>query len=283
MAAPAPAAANQAAQPAAVQASKAESLVAKTDEAAAAKSEVKVELVDYSTKLGAERTAIIDRFKVVLDQLDVEGGDSKAQRAYISAVSGLKVEVSDYVATFARLKAWAMSDEGGLRWIRNLGLFLAYVLGSMLLARIVRSIIKRSIGHAAATSKLLRNFIVDMSGRAIVFCGVLAGLSALEINLAPLLAVIGAAGFVVAFALQGTLSNFASGLLIMVNKPFDIGDRVTVGGDIEGRVENVSIFTTSIITVENTRKIVPNNNILAGVIVNHTTGVVEPAPELVKA
>ena len=262
---------------------KAESLVAKTDEAAAAKSEVKVELVDYSTKLGAERTEIIDRFKVVLDQLDVEGGDSKAQRAYISAVSGLKVEVSDYVATFARLKAWAMSDEGGLRWVRNLGLFLAYVIGAMLLARIVRAIIKRSIGHAAATSKLLRNFIVDMSGRAIVFCGVLAGLSALEVNLAPLLAVIGAAGFVVAFALQGTLSNFASGLLIMVNKPFDIGDRVTVGGDIEGRVENVSIFTTSIITEENTRKIVPNNNILAGVIVNHTTGEVAPAPEMAKA
>jgi len=283
LAAPAPAAGSQAAPPAAAQASKAESLVAKTDEAAAAKSEVKVELVDYSTKLGLERTDIIDRFKVVLDQLDAEGGDSKAQRAYIAAVSGLKVEVSDYVATFARLKAWAMSDEGGLRWIRNLGLFMAYVVGSMALARIVRSIIKRSIGHAAATSKLLRNFIVDMSGRAIVFCGVLAGLSALEINLAPLLAVIGAAGFVVAFALQGTLSNFASGLLIMVNKPFDIGDRVTVGGDIEGRVENVSIFTTSIITVENTRKIVPNNTILAGVIVNHTTGEVAPAPELVKA
>jgi len=282
LAAPASAASSQSG--AAAQATaKAESLVAKTDEAAAAKSDVKVQLVDYSTKLGAERTAIIDRFKVVLDQLDVEGGDSKAQRAYISAVSGLKVEVSDYVATFARLKAWAMSDEGGLRWVRNLGLFLAYVIGSMLLARIVRSIIKRSIGHAAATSKLLRNFIVDMSGRAIVFVGVLAGLSALEINLAPLLAVIGAAGFVVAFALQGTLSNFASGLLIMVNKPFDIGDRVTVGGDIEGRVEDVSIFTTSIITVENTRKIVPNNTILAGVIVNHTTGVVEPAPELVKA
>jgi small conductance mechanosensitive channel len=151
----------------------------------------------------------------------VEGGDSKAQRAYIVAVSGLKVEVSGYVATAARLKAWVLAEEGGLRWIHNLGLFLAYVLGSVLLAKIVRSIVKRSIGHAAATSKLLRNFIVDMSGRAIVFCGVLAGLSALEINLAQLLA--------------------------------------------------------------NTRKIVPNNTILGGVIVNHTTGVVAPAPELVKA
>ena len=143
LAAPTPAATSQAAPPAAAQASKAELLVAKTDEAAAAKSEVKVELVDYSTKLGAERTEIIDRFKVVLDQLDVEGGDLKAQRAYISAVSGLKVEVSDYVATFARLKAWAMSDEGGLRWVRNLGLFLAYVVGSMVLAE------NRALDHQA--------------------------------------------------------------------------------------------------------------------------------------
>ena len=53
---------------------------------------------------------------------------------------------------------------------------------------------------------------------------------------------IGAAGFVVAFALQGTLSNFASGLLIMVFKPFDVGDEVEVGGGIKGKVAHVSIF-----------------------------------------
>ncbi len=242
-------------------ATQAEAIADKTDKAAEAKTDVKVQLVDYSTKLTAERTAFIDRIKVVLDQLDKLGGDSKGMRAYITAVSGLKVEVSDYKSTISRLKAWLTSDEGGLRWARNLALFVAYLIGAYILSKIVRGIVSRSIGKAKATSKLLQNFVVDMSGRAVMAVGLLAGLSALEIDLAPLLAVIGAAGFVVAFALQGTLSNLASGLLIMVNKPFDINDEVEVGGDIKGRVEDVTIFSTLIRTEENTRKIVPNNTI----------------------
>jgi small conductance mechanosensitive channel len=247
-------------------------VAAKTEAKTDAKTDAKVQLVDHSTKLAAERTAIIDRLKVVLDELDLLGGDTKAMRAYISAVSGLKVEVSDYVSTIARLKAWLTADEGGMRWAKNIGLFLAYVLGSMVLARLARAILTRSTGIATATSHLLRKFIIDWSGRAIVFLGFLAGLSALEVNLAPVLAIIGAAGFVVAFALQGTLSNLASGLLIMINKPFDIGDEIEVGGDIKGRVEAVSIFSTYVVTPENTHKIVPNNTIWSGVIVNHTTG-----------
>ena len=255
----------------------AEATTKSEDSKAAAKTDVKVQLVDYSTKLAVERTGIIDRFKVVLDEIDLLGGDTKSMRAYIGAVSGLKVEVSDYVSTIARLKSWLTAEEGGLRWARNIGLFLAYVIGSMLLAKIVRSLLDRSTSIASATSYLLRNFIIDWSGRAIIFLGFLAGLAALEVNLAPLLAIIGAAGFVVAFALQGTLSNLASGLLIMVNKPFDIGDVIEAGDSIKGRVEAVSIFSTYIVTDENTRKIVPNNTIWGGVIVNHTTGEVSPA------
>lgn len=258
-------------------AQQAETLVAKTEQAAAAKADVKVQLVDYSTKLAAERTGIIDRLKVVLDEFDLLGGDSKAMRAYISAVSGLKVEVSDYESTIARLKAWLTADEGGLRWARNIALFLAYIFGSWILSKIVRSVLSRSIGMASSTSKLLRNFVIDTSGRAVMAIGFLAGLSALEIDLAPLLAVIGAAGFVVAFALQGTLSNFASGLLIMVNKPFDIGEDVEVGGGVKGRVEDVSIFATTIRTEEEIKKIVPNNSIWNNVIVNNSTGTTTPA------
>ena len=85
----------------------------------------------------------------------------------------------------------------------------------------------------------------------------LLGLSALEINLTPLLTVIGAAGFVVAFALQGTLSNFASGLLIMAFKPFDVGDEVEVSGGIKGKVTHVTIFSTYIRSDDGLQKIVP--------------------------
>jgi small conductance mechanosensitive channel len=257
---------------------KAEKMAEKADEASAAKADVKVQLVDYSTQLMSERTALVDRLKLVLDKWEAKGGDPKAYRLYIASIGGIKIDVSDRAATMARITAWLTADEGGLRLARDLATFVGYIIGSVIVAWIVRTILRRVMSGGRVTSHLLRDFIIASSGRAIVLIGVLLGLSALEVNLAPLLAVIGAAGFVVAFALQGTLSNFASGLLIMVNKPFDVGDEVEVGGGIKGRVTRVSIFSTYIETDDGLMKIVPNDNIWKSVIVNQTTGVVKAAP-----
>ncbi|MFN3892635.1 MAG: mechanosensitive ion channel family protein [Beijerinckiaceae bacterium] len=273
-----------AAAPAAPAAQKAETIAASVQEAAAAKTEVKVQLIDFATQLGNERTQITDRLKVVLDEWDRKGGESKDIRQYIAAVGGLKVDVTDASSTLTRIKAWMMTDEGGLRMARNLALFMTYLAASFVLAWLVRALIGRMLARMRhGPSQLLRKFILDMSGRLVIFFGILAGLSALEINLSPLLAIIGASGFVVAFALQGTLSNFASGLLIMINKPFDVGDEVDVGGGIEGRVEELNIFSTLIRTTEGIKKIVPNNTIWNGVIVNRTTGVVTPPPNAATA
>ena len=257
---------------------KAEKLAEKADEATAAKTDVKVQLVDYSTQLMGERTALTDRLKLVLDKLEAKGGDGKPYRLYIASIGGIKIDVTDRTATLARISGWLSSEEGGLRLARDVGTFLAYIIGSILVARIVRMILRRVMSGDHVTSHLLRDFIISSSGRVIVAIGFLLALSALEVNLAPLLAVIGAAGFVVAFALQGTLSNFASGLLIMVFKPFDVGDDVEVGGGIKGRVTHVTIFSTYIRTDDGLVKIVPNDNIWKNVIVNETTGVVKSPP-----
>jgi small conductance mechanosensitive channel len=257
---------------------KAEKLAQKADEATAAKTDVKVQLVDYSTQLMGERTALTDRLKLVLDKLEAKGGDGKPYRLYIASIGGIKIDVTDRTATLARISGWLSSEEGGLRVARDVGIFLAYIIGSILAARLVRLILGRVMSRANVTSQLLRDFVISASGRVIVAVGFLLALSALEVNLAPLLAVIGAAGFVVAFALQGTLSNFASGLLIMVFKPFDVGDEVEVGGGIKGWVTHVTIFSTYIRTDEGPVKIVPNDTIWKNVIVNQTTGVVKAPP-----
>ena len=256
----------------------AERLAEKADEATAAKTDVKVQLVDYSTQLTGERTALTDRLKLVLDKLEAKGGDGKLYRLYIASIGGIKIDVTDRTATLARISGWLSSEEGGLRIAREIGVFLAYIVGSILVARLVRLILGRVMSRANVTSQLLRDFVISASGRVIVAVGFLLALSALEVNLAPLLAVIGAAGFVVAFALQGTLSNFASGLLIMVFKPFDVGDEVEVGGGIKGWVTHVTIFSTYIRTDEGPVKIVPNDTIWKNVIVNQTTGVVKAPP-----
>ena len=257
---------------------KAEKLAEKADEATAAKTDVKVQLVDYSTQLMGERTGLTDRLKLVLDKLEAKGGDGKPYRLYIASIGGIKIDVSDRTATLARISGWLSSEEGGLRLAREVGTFLAYIIGAILVARIVRMILRRVMSGDHVTSHLLRDFIISSSGRVIIAIGFLLALSALEVNLAPLLAVIGAAGFVVAFALQGTLSNFASGLLIMVFKPFDVGDDVEVGGGIKGKVTHVTIFSTYIRTDDGITKIVPNDTIWKSVIVNETTGVVKAPP-----
>jgi small conductance mechanosensitive channel len=226
----------------------------------------------------SDRTALTDRLRLVLDRWELKGGDPKEYRQYIAAIGGMKIDVSDSTGTWARLKSWAVAEEGGARWVREAATFLAYVLGSIVVAWIVRVILRCGLGLTHVSSQLLRDFVVASSGRAIIFAGVLLGLSELEINLAPLLAVIGAAGFVIAFALQGTLSNFASGLLIMVNKPFDVGDEVDVGGGIKGKVGAVTIFSTLIKTDDGLRKIVPNNTIWNGTIINYTTRTVNNPP-----
>jgi small conductance mechanosensitive channel len=254
---------------------KAEKLAEKADEATAAKTDVKVQLVDYSTQLMSERTALTDRLKLVLDKFEAKGGDGKPYRMYIASIGGIKIDVTDRTATMARISGWLTSEEGGLRLAREVGTFLAYIIGSILVARIARMILRRVMSGDHVTSHLLRDFIISAAGRVIIAVGFLFALSALEVNLAPLLAVIGAAGFVVAFALQGTLSNFASGLLIMVFKPFDVGDNVEVGGGIKGKVTHVTIFSTYIRTDDGLTKIVPNDNIWKSVIVNETTGVVK--------
>ena len=262
--------------------SKAEEFAAKAKEATGAKTEVKVALVDLSTKLASEKTALADRLKLVLDKWEVKGGDPTEYRQYVASLSGFKIDVTDQTATWARTKAWLVADEGGLRWSRNLAIFLGYVLGSVIIAWIVRKALRRAMRVTNVSSNLLRDFVVAMSGRAIVFFGFLLGLSALEINLSPILAAVGAAGFVIAFALQGTLSNFASGLLIMVNKPFDVGDTVEIGSGIKSKVDAVTIFSTVVETEDGLTMIVPNNTVWSGVIINHSTSTVSNATEEAK-
>jgi small conductance mechanosensitive channel len=105
--------------------------------------------------------------------------------------------------------------------------------------------------------------------RLTIIVGVIVGLAALEVNIGPLLAVIGAAGFVVAFALQNSLGNFASGILIMMFRPFDVGDAVEVAG-IAGTIKAVNLLSTQMMTFDNKAVIIPNNEVWGGVITNMT-------------
>jgi small conductance mechanosensitive channel len=115
----------------------------------------------------------------------------------------------------------------------------------------------------------LVKFIATLSYFSIMAFVIVAALAQIGVQTASFVAIVGAAAFAVGLALQGSLANFASGVLIILFKPFKAGDYVE-GGGVAGTVEEVSIFTTVLRSPDNRVIIVPNGKIMADNIVNYS-------------
>jgi small conductance mechanosensitive channel len=161
------------------------------------------------------------------------------------------------------------STEGGIRWARNILLFPLIIVISWILAKVVGKAVKKAVANIRSASELLKNFIVNISRKAVFLVGFVVALSMLEVNIGPLLAAIGAAGFILGFALQGTLSNFAAGIMILIYRPYDVGDMVDVAGTY-GKVDAITIVSTTLRKPDNQKVVVPNNMIWGDVITNIT-------------
>jgi len=220
-------------------------------------------------KLQEERTLLSDRLRAVLDEWEKKGGDPAEYRAYASAVSGLEVDVSDAATTLRLLQGWLVSEQGGLRWAWNIVKFLAIFLTFWVLSRVLAGLVGQTVSRIRGASSLLRTFLVNFVRQATVAIGGIVALAALEVNISPLLALIGGAAFVVGLALQGTLSNFAQGLIILAYQPFDVGHVIEAGG-VSGRVESMNMLSTTIRTGDNKVVIVPNGKIGGDTITNAT-------------
>jgi len=145
---------------------------------------------------------------------------------------------------------------------------LAFV-ALLFVSRFARGLARRWIGRVPNMSKLLEAFLVGAVFWLVITLGLLFVLAALGVNITPLFAMIGGASFILAFAFQDTLGNLASGLMIMVNRPFDEGDYVLVGG-VGGTVRSVSIVATTVTTGDNQVIVIPNKNVWGNVITNVT-------------
>jgi len=234
-----------------------------------AEGDKKTKLLESVTKLKEQQTALSDRFMVVIEEFKSKGGKVEDYEAYIKAISGVKVDISDASATWTVVTGWLTSAEGGLRWAKNISTFFVILLVSWILAKLLGKAVKKAVMKLQTASELLKDFIVNITRKTVFLIGFVVALSMLEINIGPLLATIGAAGFIVGFALQGTLSNFAAGILILVYRPYDVGDLVDIGGTF-GTVEAMTIVSTTLRKLDNQKVIVPNNMIWGDIITNVT-------------
>ena len=178
-----------------------------------------------------------------------------------------------------RLENGADVVENGVQWVNdNQGLLIEYglnIVGAILTLVIglwVARIIERTF-HKILTKRQLDSTIVDfvshMVKYVIIAFVMIAALGKIGVQTTSFIALLGAAGLAIGLALQGSLSNFASGVLIIVLRPFKSGEYIEAAG-IAGSVESVQIFATTLTTPDNKFVVVPNSAILGGNIVNYS-------------
>jgi small conductance mechanosensitive channel len=229
----------------------------------------KVTALEALDQMRTKAKGKIDRLNVALDAWEAKGGDTAKARMYVKAVSGAKVDFTDASSATDALRRWTTSKEGGIRWAINLGLFALTMLVAWLASRIVKRLVSAAMDKHQGSSTLLDTFVKKLIGRVVLFIGFLIALSTLGINVSAVLALIGGASFIIAFAMQDTLSNFANGVMLLIYQPFDVDDAVELGG-VSGTVEAVTLVNTRIRTFDNKSVLVPNKSVWGQVITNAT-------------
>ena len=231
--------------------------------------EEKSTLLKNISKLQIERSDLLERFNTVVNAYELKGGDAVSFRKYAKAVSRINADVTDISTNWFLFTDWLKSKQGGIKWAINGLKFIGILFVFWLLARIVTRIVKNFLNRTAYMSDLLEAFIEKMVGRVVLAIGILVALGTIGVNVGAALALIGGGAFILAFALQDTLANFANGLMLLIYRPFDVGDAVEVGG-VSGSVNSVSLVNTTILTFDNKKVIVPNKNVWGQVITNIT-------------
>jgi len=157
-------------------------------------------------------------------------------------------------------------------WVALYGLQVIGALVILVLGRIAAGITKSILRALMTKSKIdptLISFVTSVTYVGIMVFVIIAAISKLGMQTASFVAVIGAAGLAIGLAMQGSLANFASGVLMLIFKPIKIGDFIEAGG-ATGVVNEIGIFTTVITSVDNKKIIVPNAGITGSNIVNYT-------------
>lgn len=146
----------------------------------------------------------------------------------------------------------------------EVGLNVVYAVLILIVAFWVGGWIKRritSISHRyAQIDDTLFDFLGTLARYAILVLAIIFVLNRFGIQTASLVALLGAAGIAIGLALQGTLSNIASGVMIIVFRPFKLGDFISAGGEM-GTVKQISLFTTELASLSNTQIIMPNSDV----------------------
>ncbi|HSG10645.1 MAG TPA: mechanosensitive ion channel domain-containing protein [Gammaproteobacteria bacterium] len=224
--------------------------------------------------LNGRVAATADNLKLTIDLMSERKLDTtEYKQIVISSTGEITKEIFETQVALGLLQQWLDSGkewiiENGPQWAFKLVIFVLILVVFSMLANIARRIVGRALASSRVhASKLLQDLLASIAGKAVFLVGILIALAQLGIQIGPVLAGLGIVGFIIGFALQETLSNFAAGVMILIYRPFDVGDAVETGG-ISGKVKQMNLVSTTITTFDNQRVIVPNRKIWGDVIRN---------------
>jgi len=216
----------------------------------------------------------VDNLALAIELLDRFGVETSGLKvSLITATGRVTADVFNFkviggLLTHARKQGLDLLAVHAPRWLFR-GLIVVLILaGFKLLASLVQAGVRRAV-KKARLSHLLQDTLVAGSAHLVLIIGIIVALAQLGVQLGALVAGLGIAGFVIGFAMQNTLSNFAAGGMILVERPYDIGDEIEAGG-ATGTVKAMSLVATTILTADNQTLIVPNSKIWGDVIRNIT-------------
>ncbi|WP_026958164.1 small-conductance mechanosensitive channel MscS [Aliagarivorans taiwanensis] len=155
-----------------------------------------------------------------------------------------------------------------IQYLVNIAAALIIIIIGFIVAGILARGVEKLL-NARNLDNTISHFIASLVKYGIIAFVIIAALSRVGVQTASFVAVIGAAGLAIGLALQGSLSNFAAGVLIIGFRPFKAGDFVEIAGT-SGAVQSVQIFTTVLTTPDNKLVVVPNSSVLGGNIVNYS-------------
>lgn len=196
-------------------------------------------------------------------------GAAAVVRAMLSVVAAAESAPADGQAAGFSMEellttVQAKGVQFGLQLLAAVAIFVVGWIVAKIVARFVERLMRR-----AKSAPILVTFVRQLTYVGLTIVVILAALSHLGVKVTSFIALLGAAGLAVGLALQGSLANFAAGVLLMVFRPFRVGDFVEVSGE-SGTVEDITVFTTQIVTRDNRTVIIPNAAITGGNIVNYT-------------
>jgi len=153
-------------------------------------------------------------------------------------------------------------------WGINIGLALAIYIVGRWVAKILLNVVDKMLNKAGMDPMLVK-FVHSILNALLLLIIIIASLDQLGVDTTSFIALIGAAGLAVGLALQGSLQNFAAGVLLIIFRPFKVGDFVEAAGTA-GVIEVIGIFTTTMKTGDNREIIIPNGAIYNGTITNYS-------------